>query len=942
MTHVNERDLVGRTDELTAVMAWLADDAAFISITGPPGVGKSTLLGAVSARWSQRSSEITRIDLTSQRSGKEALASLLSSLAIPPSPHHPDPDEEMMRGLIASAINSRSGHLLVLDNAEHLLSEVEALHETSVELGGKARILVGSRRIPSGSHNIELQPFHEVDDAEEIIALFRAHAPAHALPAEQLDEATREDLLELGRRVEGLPLSIALLATRLSMFKTGQLLERLDARSSRDSTLTGLRAAIEWSWGLLSADEQLACMVCAQFHDGFDFSDAEELIQLAGASDGLGLLDNLHRHCMIVVEDEQHRFRGKMLESLRLFVLDKASEHTTLARQHAEHFASKGWRTYQETRGYQWHEISGVLAREHANVIAANAYLTRDGIEDLETTVKASLGLHLVHMRRMNIPALKRMYDRVAPLLEGDAVDIPNDLQAAFWLAHSDYDSQRWARDDGIVHLKRAEALAESPIWRLQAMVGIAGLFRIAPHEEIRELIDQRALPLARELRAEREIIELLMTHANMLSEERHKLEATARFEEVLERLDGKGDAFKRQLGRVQLHVGFSARMARQLDRAEEMLWSAYALFEEVGDIVSMGHTIRIIGWFYVDERHVEDSTSVLEKMRALADRYSLGWLKGTCQFLWGQLHMGNRDFTRATVAFERGIIHLQVDRIMPLIAACKFYNTMALELDGDLERARECFESGYELFEHLHAPVSKVSYLAGRARFLALEGKQKEALSMLERAQELVDEFEDDPFMPHIIDLYHCHVYLPAYKQAVEANKARKSKKLLEEILGRLSRLMYHEEGLAQIPLERSAELRFGWMLLEKDLPDDIQRRFTLGLEDPAAEALLLDTRSRAFRAPGELTWIDMARRETPYRLLQALVDHRLSEPGEAIDPHTLFDEVWPDEAIMPDAAQNRLYVTINTLRREGLKEVILNNSNGYLLDPDVRLIEV
>ncbi len=51
------------------------------------------------------------------------------------------------------------------------------------------------------------------------------------------------------------------------------------------------------------------------------------------------------------------------------------------------------------------------------------------------------------------------------------------------------------------------------------------------------------------------------------------------------------------------------------------------------------------------------------------------------------------------------------------------------------------------------------------------------------------------------------------------------------------------------------------------------------------------------------------------------------------------LLQAAWPDETIQPASAANRLYVALATLRKQGLKRLLLTEEEGYLLDPKCEL---
>ena len=90
-------------------------------------------------------------------------------------------------------------------------------------------------------------------------------------------------------------------------------------------------------------------------------------------------------------------------------------------------------------------------------------------------------------------------------------------------------------------------------------------------------------------------------------------------------------------------------------------------------------------------------------------------------------------------------------------------------------------------------------------------------------------------------------------------------------------------------------------------------------------------------FQLPDTTDEIDLSRRRTVKRVLAILVKTRVENPGEVLDAHTLVERGWPGEVFEVRAGLMRLYVTINTLRKLGLEDILQTHGEGYRLDPDV-----
>ena len=133
---------------------------------------------------------------------------------------------------------------------------------------------------------------------------------------------------------------------------------------------------------------------------------------------------------------------------------------------------------------------------------------------------------------------------------------------------------------------------------------------------------------------------------------------------------------------------------------------------------------------------------------------------------------------------------------------------------------------------------------------------------------------------------------------------------------------------------LDRSDDARLIDRMLRRQLPA-IQG---LAADKLPEDSLVFGAGARWFRDP-ESHWRDFRRRRPLRRLLLALIERRMMAPGVGLSMEELLSAAWPDERIQPASAANRLYVALATLRKQGLKRVLLTEEEGYLLDPKVKL---
>jgi hypothetical protein len=384
------------------------------------------------------------------------------------------------------------------------------------------------------------------------------------------------------------------------------------------------------------------------------------------------------------------------------------------------------------------------------------------------------------------------------------------------------------------------------------------------------------------------------------------------------------------------MFVGYACWQLERLDEAQRALRGSIETFEEEGDAIARAQGLRAYGSFLVDEDRFDDARGVLADLKEAGERLGLSWARAASHYHLGRIALeeGRPDETvahckRAIVAFER-------TGRSPLLAAAHALETWARLLEGEHEEADASLERAWSYKEELRSYMGHATLECLAAERAARRGAFEESAGLLEGVRERAEE-RNQRYLAYMADLFGC--ILDAARLEA-ATKKRERAAHREAIVGALATLIAPEGDDAPAPIQRGTELRMGFSLLRTRLPEDMNERLETELRDPRSEALLVDRTRRTFRAPDSREWVDMSRRETPYRLLDALLEGRLERPGAPVDSDALLEAAWPGEEILAEAAANRLYVTISTLRRAGLKKLIVSEGGGYMLDPDVPLM--
>ncbi len=364
--------LVGRRRELDEILALLHDGVRLLTLTGAGGSGKTRLaLQAAAELIEDYRDGVWFVPLASVNDTSLVLPAVATTLGA-------------KDGLVEHLRSRRT--LLLLDNFEQVVEAGPRLAELLRAAPQLAVLATSRERLALAGEHEYVVPTLPLADA---VALFTARARQLNPTFEPVEQVS-----EICRRLEGLPLALELAAARVKVLTPEQILARLERRldllagGARDlpERQRTLRKTIEWSYDLLDGEQRLLFARVGVYAGSFDLEAAEEM-----SDADLDALQSLVDKSMLRHTEAGRFFLLEMIREYALERLEQTGESESIRRRHSDYFLGLAERAAAELKGPDQTAWLSRLDSEHDNFRAALRWLGEAGEAQLKLRLTIAL-----------------------------------------------------------------------------------------------------------------------------------------------------------------------------------------------------------------------------------------------------------------------------------------------------------------------------------------------------------------------------------------------------------------------------------------------------------------------------------------------------------------------------------------------------------------------
>jgi predicted ATPase/DNA-binding SARP family transcriptional activator len=334
--------------------------------------------------------------------------------------------------------------LLILDNCEHLIeASAKVTHAllmsaTAVKIIATSREVLGigeelAWRVPSLALP-DLKSLLDLDQLThyESVRLFIERALL-VQPYFKADATNVSAIAQICSRLDGIPLAIELAAARVKALSVDQIVRRLDDRfrllTRGSHTLLErhqtLRAAIDWSYNLLDANEKNLLFRLSVFMGGWTLEAAEQVcIRQGGEFDVLEILSDLIDKSLVIMDGSRLEARYHLLETTRQYALEKLSESgegEIWHNRHLDYFRDLAEKGNSEISGPHQAEVIEGLDAELDNFRAALDWCVSNQYTESALQMLGALGWAWDMRGYYN--EVRSWFDKIR--VQGDCADYP-------------------------------------------------------------------------------------------------------------------------------------------------------------------------------------------------------------------------------------------------------------------------------------------------------------------------------------------------------------------------------------------------------------------------------------------------------------------------------------------------------------------------------------